>query len=101
MDETGQSPPEKEPFKVIITGSGEIQKSRSLEYIRTLGGIFSNLPTEFGNFGKIPCAQRSLYTGILAGGIVSAISLVITGINIDVGIKLTGRTFKGVQIWIF
>jgi hypothetical protein len=77
---------EKEPSKVIATGSGEMPQSRFMAYIQTLGGIFSNLPTELESFGKIPCAQRSLYTGILAGGLVSAISLVITGIGIiDMG----------------
>lgn len=48
---------------------------------RELGRIIANLPAELRQFGRIPCAQRSLYSGILLGGIVSALFLVITGKN--------------------
>lgn len=49
------------------------------DYINTVKEIFTNLPYEVRNLGSIPCAQRSLYTGVLTGGVVSAIALVLTG----------------------
>lgn len=49
------------------------------EYAVEAGRILCNLPDELRGFGQIPCAQRSLYTGVLAGGITTLVSVVLTG----------------------
>lgn len=64
-------------------------EDRSTLYLEALRDILFNLPTELGNFGRIPCAQRSIYSGVLVGGIVSAISLICTGIKPEVFYKFT------------
>ena len=51
-------------------------------------GILKDLPGELGRFGSIPCAQRSLYTGILAGGVVSAVALLLSGTVASAGASL-------------
>lgn len=66
---------------LIVESPQESRSPGPSDYFSVLRRIVANLPGELGGFGSIPCAQRSLYTGILAGGVVSAASLIVTGIE--------------------
>lgn len=66
--------------RLVIEGPPPVYGNPSR--LKVLRDITVNLPTELGQFGRIPCAQRSLYSGILLGGIVSALSLALTGIDV-------------------
>lgn len=64
---------------VVVKSTQNATKPGLAEYGSSLKDIIVNLPSELKSFGSIPCAQRSLYTGILAGGIVSAAALIVSG----------------------
>jgi len=80
---------ERPATQVISEASGRAQRPGLANYASELFGIFCNFPSEVRHFGKVPCAKRSLYTGILAGGLVSALTLVITGTVLLQGIANT------------
>ena len=61
--------------RVIYNQSAEPRVSNG----SILWQIVTNLPSELQRFGSIPCAQQSLYTGIIVGGVSSAILIAATG----------------------
>lgn len=67
--------------KVILEAVKEDKPQNTLSRFDILRNIILNLPEELRKFGQIPCAQQSIYTGIITGGAVSALSLTLTGKN--------------------
>lgn len=81
MGEEAPSPVASPDGAGRLVAEGPPPMYRNPSRLKVLKDMVVNLPTELKQFGRIPCAQRSLYSGILLGGIVSALSLVLTGID--------------------
>ena len=80
MDDGGTTT--ERPVTQVVKGevsSDRAQRPDLASYVGELFQIFCNFPNEVRHLGRVPCAKRSLYTGILAGGLVSALALAISG----------------------